>query len=109
MTTCPSCQSRIRGHYHVSGVFSTRSYSPPNYCEDCGKSFPWMEEKLRAASALTDELENVNDVDRIKIKESLNEITSDAPGTSLAVIRLKKCWERRRMRLGRLFGKQRST
>jgi hypothetical protein len=90
LTACPSCGSRIRGHYHVSGVFSTHDYAPPNYCEDCGKPFPWIEEKLRVASALTDELESVSDADRAKIKVSLGEITRDTPGTSLAVIRLKK-------------------
>jgi hypothetical protein len=49
-----------------------------------------MEEKLRAVSALADELENVNDADRARIKESFSEIARDSPGTSLAVIRLKK-------------------
>jgi len=89
LTACPSCESRIRGHYHVSGVMMLRDYTPPNFCEDCGKPFPWMEEKLRAVSALTDELENVNDADRAKIKESLSGITKDTPSTSLAVIQLK--------------------
>jgi hypothetical protein len=49
-----------------------------------------MEERLRVASALTDELENVNESDRVRIKESLGEIAKDSPATSLAVIRLKK-------------------
>jgi hypothetical protein len=90
LTACPSCRSRIRGHYFISGLLSTRDYHPPNYCEDCGKPFPWMEERLRVASALTDELENVNESDRVRIKESLGEIAKDSPATSLAVIRLKK-------------------
>ena len=52
LQACPACQSRIRGYYHVSGVISARRYVPPNYCEDCGKAFPWMVRKLQAASAL---------------------------------------------------------
>jgi hypothetical protein len=90
ITACPSCQSPIRGHYRVSGVLSLRTYTPPNYCEDCGKPLPWMVEKLQAASALADELEDFTDSDRAKIKQSLGDIARDSPATSLAVIRLKK-------------------
>ena len=53
-------------------------------------TFPWITEKLTAASALADELENLSEVDRDRIKQSINEITRDTPNTDLAAIRLKK-------------------
>jgi hypothetical protein len=90
ITACPSCQTPIRGVYTVRGTSRSFGYTPPNYCEDCGQPFPWITEKLKAASALADELENLSDVDRQKIKQSLDEITKDTPNTDLAVIRLKK-------------------
>jgi hypothetical protein len=49
-----------------------------------------MVEKLRAASELTDELDDISAADRQKIKQSLGEISKDTPATSLAVIRLRK-------------------
>lgn len=105
LTACPSCKSRIRGDYHVAGVFSTRAYVPPNFCEDCGTPFPWMTERLNAASALADELENFSDADREKIKQSLTDISRDGPSNSLAVIRLKKWFGSARDAVGQALWK----
>jgi hypothetical protein len=85
---CPSCTSRIRGRYHIPRVVGM-SYSPPNFCEDCGSAFPWITEKLKAARELADELD-VPEAEREQIKESLGHITQDKPGTPLATIRLRK-------------------
>jgi hypothetical protein len=90
ITNCPSCKSAIRGYYDVPGVVSLRPYDPPSFCEDCGTAFPWTAEKLRIASELTEELEDISDEDRKRIKESIHDITRDTPATSLAAVRLKK-------------------
>ena len=90
ISSCPSCQSPIRGYYVVSGVLTTAPYIPPNFCVDCGRPFPWTTARLLAASELADELEGVSDDDKQKIKTSIGDIATDSPSTSLAAIRLKK-------------------
>ena len=80
----------IRGYYFVSGIMSLGDYTPPNFCEDCGKPFPWTTERLKAASALTDELKDFTEADREKVRQSFTDIVKDTPATSVAVIRLKK-------------------
>jgi hypothetical protein len=90
LTACPNCKTRIRGYYHITGVISARAYEPPNFCEDCGNAFPWMTERMNAASALADELDGFSEVEREKVKQSLADISRDGPATSVAVIRLKK-------------------
>lgn len=89
LTKCPSCGNRIRGFYHVPGVLTLAPYYPPNYCEDCGGAFPWVTARLKVATELTDELA-ISEDERVKIKESLRDITRNTPGMSIAVIRLKK-------------------
>src|ERR1700679_4064379 len=41
ITTCPKCQAKIRGYFHVPGVFSLSKYSVPPYCHGCGSGYPW--------------------------------------------------------------------
>ena len=64
-----------------------------------------MTERLNAASALADELENFSDADREKIKQSLTDISRDGPSNSLAVIRLKKWFGSARDAVGQALWK----
>jgi hypothetical protein len=105
LTACPSCNSPIRGDYEVAGVFVVRKYVPPNFCEDCGEQFPWMVEKLNAAAALADELENFTDTERAKIKELLNDVSKDGPSTEVAAIWLKKWFGTATDAVGKAFWK----
>lgn len=89
ITACPNCKSPIRGYYSVPGVLTLAGYDPPNFCEDCGRSFPWTAAKLAAANDLADELD-LSQADRDKIKQSVADVTKDGPATSIAAIRLKK-------------------
>lgn len=91
ITACQSCNASIRGDYYVPGVLAIGgSYTPPAYCVECGKPFPWTAEKVAAAKELTDELEGVSSEDRDKIKQALDDVTSDGPRTALGAARLKK-------------------
>jgi hypothetical protein len=64
-----------------------------------------MAEKLAAASALADELENFSDADRAKVKEAFQEISKDSPTTSVAIIRLKKWFGTARDAVGQALWK----
>lgn len=44
ITACPDCGEEIRGYYHVEGVVSVGSSKDvPNYCHECGESYPWAD------------------------------------------------------------------
>jgi hypothetical protein len=91
ITDCPSCQKGIRGYYYVEGVISFGdNYSPPSFCFNCGKPFPWTAAKIAAGKELADEIENLSGEDRDKLKQALEDVSSDGPRTSLGAARLKK-------------------
>lgn len=54
ITSCPNCNTPIRGEYDVPGVISFSTYTPPKYCHHCGYPFPWTEEKINSISKLLD-------------------------------------------------------
>jgi hypothetical protein len=90
ITNCPNCNTEIQGDYHVEGVIGVSHYTPPAFCHNCGKPYPWTEAKIQAAHELTQELENISEDDKEILAQSINEIVKDSPRTSLAVTRFKK-------------------
>lgn len=89
ITECQNCKSEIRGYYYAdSAVISP--YIAPHYCHECGKPYPWTERKLLAAWELADELDELTDTDKEKLKSSLEDVTRDSPKTEVATTRLKK-------------------
>jgi hypothetical protein len=88
---CQKCRAAIRGYYHVDGVISLGDhYTPPAFCFNCGEAFPWTAARLAAAKDLTDQIDDLSDNDRSKIKEALEEISRDGPRTEVGATRLKK-------------------
>ncbi len=47
---CPGCSTEIKGDYHVDGVIGSSRTNVPDFCEKCGKPFPWFG-KVNLASA----------------------------------------------------------
>lgn len=92
ITECQNCNAPIRGYYQVEGVVTLSAGAPtaPSYCHECGHPYPWSEKKLEAAWELADELEELNDEEKEKLKNSLEDITRDSPKTELATTRVKK-------------------
>ena len=87
---CPSCNSNIRGHYHVSGVIGFSEYRAPSYCFGCGKPYPWTTSRLEAATELADELEGLTSEEKEKLKSALPELVKNGPKTVVAETRFKK-------------------
>jgi len=87
ITSCPECNSPIRGYYsgRVLG-----SYNAPSFCINCGQPFPWTKSKLQAAHELAQELDNISDEDRIVLQKSIDELVKDTPSTPVAATRFKK-------------------
>ena len=88
---CPSCQTAIRGYYHVPGFsFGIDKYDAPAFCYKCGKSFPWTDARLRAAKDLADELDDLTSDQRESLKKSLDDLVRETPSTRVAETRFKK-------------------
>ena len=87
---CSSCQTAIRGFYHVPGIFGSEHYSAPAFCYKCGKPFPWIPAGLRAAEDLADELDDLTSDDRESLKKVLPDLVRDTPSTRVAEARFKK-------------------
>jgi hypothetical protein len=59
----------------------------PAYCVGCGKPFPWTETALAAAKEYTDELEALNAEEKLALKGTFDDLTSDTARTSVAANR----------------------
>ena len=91
ITTCPSCNSRIRGDYYVEGFISLgSSFSVPAYCYNCGKPYPWTQAAIEAATELILEEENFSPEQQEKLVAVLPDIVAETPKTNLATTRFKK-------------------
>jgi hypothetical protein len=89
ITNCQNCDTPIRGGYH-SDFIGFFDYTPPSFCHDCGKPYPWTEAKLKAAQELTDLLEDLSPEEREILKKSFDDIVRDTPQTTVAATRFKK-------------------
>ena len=87
---CPSCQTAIRGSYHVPGIIGFGNYNAPAFCYKCGKPFPWTAARLRAAEDLADELDGLTNDDQESLKKSLHDLVRETPSTPVAEMRFKK-------------------
>ena len=89
---CPSCQTPIRGSYHIPGALRGRgfNYNAPAFCSECGEPFPWTATALRAAMELADEFDGLTDGERGTLKKSLPELVLETPRTRVAETRFKK-------------------
>jgi hypothetical protein len=87
IAACPDCQSPIPG-FPVN--LSATIEQAPAFCAGCGKPYPWHLGKLRAAHAMADELEGLDDAQRALLKASIDDIAGETPMSEVAVTRVKK-------------------
>src|ERR1019366_3886650 len=62
----------------------------PSYCGQCGRPFPWTERHLAAAADLVAEDELLSEEDKDLLTATFADMTSENPGTTLAVTRFKR-------------------
>jgi hypothetical protein len=93
LTHCLSCEGAIRGEYFVSGVLTLASWSPNDFCDQCGAAFPWASWQARvwALENLLDKAD-LDEADRLRVQKLLAEVASD--GEDFDVDREKKVWGR---------------
>ena len=92
IAVCAACGKPIRGSYYDPNwqLDYDGTYNKPAFCHNCGRPYPWTDSKLRAARALSDELDNLTPDERDLLKKSLDDIVRDTPQTTLSALRFKK-------------------
>ena len=91
LTKCNSCESPIRGDYHVDGVFSFGGvYLPPAFCHNCGEAFPWTERRIESAVELLQAGADLPSEELEQFRADLNELSKDGPRVQVAAIRFNK-------------------
>lgn len=91
ITACPKCSAEIRGAYIVPNVISIGGgYDPPSFCHECGAAYPWTERKSAALAEAIDELDQLSQADREKLKQSIPDVIQDTPKTQTAASRFGK-------------------
>ena len=87
---CEHCNTGIHGYYHMDGVVSLYNYSPPSYCHNCGKPYPWTETRIETARLLVQEDEQLSSTDKEILTSSIPDLLTETPKTKLATTRYKK-------------------
>lgn len=92
ITNCAECNQPIPGEYHVEGIVAVgfSDPPPPSFCHACGRPYPWTQRGIASAIALAQEMEGLSESDREVLKQSLDDIQREGPGTELAAVRFKK-------------------
>lgn len=74
---CPQCKTQIPGHYHMLGVISFLPDFVPAFCHNCGKPYPWMEDRLQTAKELLYHDDKLSLEEREKLWGLLQYVMSD--------------------------------
>ena len=106
ITACPGCDEGIQGaQIKVSQSWTdartgrqtmipTTGADVPSYCHNCGKPYPWTENKIATAIQIFAESGNLNDDEKKTIEEDINNIAKDIPQAELSAMRIKRIWEK---------------
>lgn len=88
---CAECSTSIRGEYlSRTLVVGGGEPTPPAFCHNCGKPYPWTQAGIRAAQELTAELMELTPEERDQLAKTLPDLIRDTPRTGLAAARFKR-------------------
>ena len=87
---CEKCGWPIAGISEHAWMAGGGPYRRPRYCGECGTALPWTETALKTAKEFTDNLEELSPEEKIALKQSLDDLTTDTPRTPVAASRFKK-------------------
>ncbi len=91
-TKCEYCNTNIQGRYYDEEDCFISTYEikeAPAYCHSCGKPYPWTESHLKAITELIDIDEQLQESDKIIIKEVLPDLLVETSKTQVAVAKFK--------------------
>lgn len=87
----PGCEGRIIGKesYEMCPIVEDMN-EPPGFCHDCGAAYPWTDRKKAALAEAIDELDQLPESDREKLKQSIPDVIQDTPKTQTAAARFTR-------------------
>jgi hypothetical protein len=94
---CPICNDKIQGDRlgeNLTGWDSIERSVVPSYCSNCGKPYPWTENKIVTAIQMFAEFGNLDDKEKDTIEQDIKNIAKDIPQAELSAMRIKRVWEK---------------
>jgi hypothetical protein len=62
----------------------------PQFCNGCGKPYPWTERSINAAVELMTEEAKLDQDEAQKFEQTIKDLATDTPLTAVAIMRFKK-------------------
>ncbi len=84
ITSCKKCDWPIGGRGPFAWMADSGPYQPPKFCGECGAAFPWTQAVVDAARSLTDEQDALTAEEKVAMKTSIDQMTSDTALTPVA-------------------------
>ncbi len=89
ITDCPNCNASIKGNSYGDSFAFSCELKFPNYCENCGKPFPWTEAAIKAAQDLAQELE-LTPEEKTSLTGAIEDLVKDNPQTTVSATKFKR-------------------
>jgi hypothetical protein len=89
ITKCPSCNESIRGNYHIPGILGGGIRTPPDFCHNCGKPYPWTKELIEAANRAIDKAQELDDEEKEDFVKAIEQVRGDSSISQIAAHRIK--------------------
>lgn len=87
ISACPDCNANMRGY--LRGSMSLSDIPVPNYCEDCGRPFPWHEAAIENMKDILRQ-EDLADDQLAIFDAALPDVLRDTPKTESSAMRVRK-------------------
>ena len=97
MVACSSCDNEIQGDKLKDnyGTWDTiKRATVPSYCRNCGKPYPWTDNKIVTAIQMFAEFGNLDEEEKETIEQDINNIAKDIPQSELSAMRIKRLWDK---------------
>lgn len=86
---CQNCKAPIQGGSNNPYVVVIAELIAPQFCQYCGKPFPWTQSQLHAAKQLIQLEGRLSQKEKETLKVTLDDIISENPRTKLSAIKFK--------------------
>jgi hypothetical protein len=65
-------------------------YDKPKFCGKCGAAYPWTKAVLVETEKFTDTIDSLSDEEKMDVKTTIKDLTTDDPATPAKATRLQK-------------------
>lgn len=88
ITSCQECKEEIRGDLITGFPIASLGPDPaPSYCIDCGKPYPWTQDKIDAFRELVTASSSLSQDNKKVLSDGVEHVISDTPKTQLICAR----------------------